>query len=123
MIWAFVSIGAVVAGVAIWRLVAVISGFRGLGWLMGMGTSVSAVALGVVIVMSGNPTASPAQGFSHAQLDADRVMTQQMAVAFGPGMDAVMEQDGMLLRSGDTAYVDALNQHISQFAKSLGQAP
>lgn len=50
-------------------------------------------------------------------------MTQQMAVASGPGMDAVMEQDGMLLRSSDSAYVAALNQHISQFAKSLGQAP
>lgn len=61
--------------------------------------------------------------FSHDQLEADRVMTQQMSVAVGPTMDGQMVSNGMLARSANDAYVRALEQHVYEFDRMLGRVP
>ena len=54
---------------------------------------------------------------SHAQLEADRLMTSRMSVDVGGGMDAQMTTDGMLERSADDAYVRALEEHARLYAR------
>ena len=62
---------------------------------------------------------SPAGGFSHQQLEVDRLMTQRM----GTEAQMPMGSDGMLGRSADPAYVRALEQHASEIDRMLGRAP
>ena len=54
---------------------------------------------------------------SHALLEADKAMTQQMAV------QTYMEDTGMLQRSSNPAYVRALEQHVYEFYRMLGRVP
>jgi len=61
--------------------------------------------------------------FSHEQLEADRVMTQQMGTDVGPGMAVQMPGDGMLERSSNEAYVEALEQHTRSFIQMAGLTP
>ena len=58
-------------------------------------------------------------GFSHSQLEADRIMTQRM----GAQAQMPMSLDGMLGRSSDPAYVRALEQHNAEIDRMLGRAP
>ena len=85
------------------------------------------VAIGVAFlplaVTVSVPSRTAQGGFSHDQLEADRVMTQRMSVAVDPGMASLMASDGMLQRSADPAYVRALEVHIAQFDRVLGIAP
>ena len=62
---------------------------------------------------------SPAGGFSHQQLEVDRLMTQRM----GTEAQMAMGSNGMLGRSADPAYVRALEQHASEIDRMLGRAP
>ena len=87
-------------------------------WLALMPT----LALVPVALAVSEPTA-PAASFSHAQLEADRVMTQQMGVVAGPGMDAQMTGNGMLQRSANPGYVAALERHIAEFDRMAGLRP
>ena len=69
------------------------------------------------------PDVSPAGGYSHDQLDADRVMTEQMSVNVGPAMMAGMPANGMLARSTTPGYVRALEQHAYQLDRMLARRP
>ena len=81
-------------------------------------------AAGILVV-----TQAPSWGrhdpasFSHEQLEADRVMTQQMGTDVGPGMAVQMPGDGMLERSSNEAYVEALEQHTRSFIQMAGLTP
>lgn len=61
----------------------------------------------------------PVTGISHSQLEADRIMTQRM----GTQAQVPMGSSGMLLRSGDPAYVRALEQHSAEIDRMLGRSP
>jgi hypothetical protein len=61
--------------------------------------------------------------YTHAQLESDRIMTQQMAIVVGPGMQSQMTTDGMLERSANDAYLRALEQHAFRVDPILGRAP
>lgn len=61
----------------------------------------------------------PVTGISHSQLEADRIMTQRM----GTQALVPMGSSGMLLRSGDPAYVRALEQHSAEIDRMLGRSP
>lgn len=67
---------------------------------------------------AGTSNARPG-GFSHSQLEADRIMTQRM----GAQAQMPMGSDGMLVRSSDPAYVRALEQHSAEIDRMLGRAP
>lgn len=90
--------------------------------LIGTGTAV-VIAVVVTVVLTPVGRAPAMNDFSHAQLEADRVMTKQMATVVGPGMDAQMETNGMLQRSSNDAYLRALEEHIYQVDRMLGQVP
>lgn len=61
--------------------------------------------------------------FSHEQLEADRMMTQQMGADIGPGMAVQMPGYGMLERSSSEAYVDALERHTRLYNQMAGLTP
>ena len=87
-------------------------------WLIGLVTTGFVVMVTfVVLAISFSPSSSAVGSYSHSQLEADRVMTEQMAVqtAMGP--------DGMLQRSADPGYVKALEQHVQQFNRMIGATP
>jgi hypothetical protein len=56
-------------------------------------------------------------GPSHAQLQADTLMTQRMSNDVGGAMGLEMSTDGMLERSADDAYVRALEEHARLYAR------
>jgi hypothetical protein len=89
--------------------------------LVSVGPVVVVVA-GAFAVIAGKRTPTDAPG-AHAQLEADRVMAQQMAAAIGPGMQAQMWTDGMLGRTSDAAYLRALDQHTYEVERMLGRMP
>ena len=60
---------------------------------------------------------------SHEQLAQDLLMTQQMATDVGPAMQGAMPAQGMLGRSGDPAYVCALEQHARAVDRMLARTP
>lgn len=120
MIWILI-LGPIGIGVVVAFLVSDVSGSRLLGLLVGTGCVV--VVLFVAPAFATPSVPAGTEGFSHAQLEADRVMTQQMALSVDPGMQALMEQDSMLQRSANPAYVRALEDHIRRFDRTLGQAP
>lgn len=122
---------AVVAGLAVAVLVGAalagffgsVSGSKGLGVVVGLALAPTLLFVPLAIGAADTGTSRPVATIWHEQLEADRVMTQQMAVAGGQGMDAQMAIDGMLQRSGNTAYVSALEQHITDFNQMAGVAP
>jgi hypothetical protein len=120
MSWVIVLLAlALVLGVALWTFV---SPLRVLVGLVATGALVS-VAFVVLAVATSTDASRPTAGFSHEQLEADRVMTQQMATSVGSGMDSVMINDGMLARSGNVAYLRALEQHTRDVDRMLGRVP
>ena len=121
MIWTLTILGAIVVGVMAAFIVGDLSGSKALGGLIGTGFVV--VVLFIVAAFATASAPPSTMGFAHAQLEADRVMTQQMAISVGPGMQALMAQDSMLQRSANPAYVRALEDHIRQVDRTLGQSP
>ncbi len=121
MIWTLTILGAIVVGVMAAFIVSDFFGSKALGGLIGTGFVV--VVLFIVAAFATASAPPPNMGFAHVQLEADRVMTQQMAISVDPGMQALMGQDSMLQRSVNPAYVRALEEHIRQFDRTLGQAP
>ncbi len=121
MIWTLTILGAIAVGVIAAFIVSDFFGSKALGGLIGTGSIVVVLFIAAVFATTSAPTST--MGFSHAQLEADRQMTREMAVAVDPGMQALMAQDGMLQRSADPAYVRALEEHIRQFDRMLGQVP
>ena len=91
------------------------------GLVVSGGLVLSAFVIGVPILASDGSSDRPA--ISHELLEADRRMTEQMVVSVGPGMEAQMRSNGMLERSSDPAYVDALERHVYDFERMLGRVP
>ncbi len=77
------------------------------------------LAIGVVAAASSGPTGSPT-GFSHEQLEADRVMTERMSGPYGPEMDVSMASSGLLDRSRSEEYLRALEEHTGLVSKMFG---
>ena len=90
--------------------------------LLGIGTIVVVAFVALAITDSAGGS-GPMGGFSHSQLEADRIMTEQMATVVGPGMESQMAANGMLERSANDAYLRALEQHMNQVDRMLGRAP
>lgn len=87
-------------------------------WLIGLVTTGFIVFVTfVVLAISFSPSSTDVGSYSHSQLEADRVMTEQMAV------QSAMGPDGLLQRSTDPGYVKALEQHIQQFNRTIGATP
>lgn len=120
MIWAVVLLGAFLTLAAAFS--AAPRPAKAIVALVGAGAIVFASFLTLAITSSAE---GPGQvsGFSHAQLEADRIMTEQMSTAVGPGMQSVMATDGMLQRSANDAYVQALEQHVYEVDRMLGRVP
>ena len=121
MIWTLTILGAILVGVIAAFIVSESFGSKALGGLIGTGSVVVVLFIAAAFATASAPASS--MGFSHAQLEADRQMTQQMAVSVDPGMQALMGQDSMLQRSANPAYVLALEEHTRQFNRTLGQGP
>lgn len=87
-------------------------------WLIGLVTTGFVVMVTFVVLAVSSTQSSTELGlFSHAQLEADRVMTEQMAV------QTAMGADGLLERSAGPGYVKALEAHIQQFNRTIGATP
>ena len=80
-------------------------------------------AFAVAATVLPDPRPAPVTGFSHEQLEADRLMTQRMGSYLGPGMDAVMPANGMVARSQSPAYLRALEQHQYEIDRMVGLTP
>lgn len=120
MIWAIVALGALfVVAVA---LTAIVSPAKLAIGLLGTGVVVSAIIV-VLAVTSARGGPEPIGGSSHAQLEADRVMTEQMAIVAGLGMESQMAANPMLQRSANDAYLRALEQHTYQLDRMMGRVP
>ena len=120
MIVAIVLLGTVlVVAVAV---TAIVSRAKLAVGLFGTGLVVFVAFVALVITNSAGGS-GPMGGFSHAQLEADRIMTEQMASVVGPGMDSQMATNGMLERSANDAYLQALEQYMHQVDRMLGRAP
>ncbi|HEX6581782.1 MAG TPA: hypothetical protein VF195_13055 [Actinomycetota bacterium] len=87
--------------------------------------TISAMVLAGILVATQAPSwgRHDLPSFSHEQLEADRVMTQQMGTDVGPSMAVQMPGDGMLKRSSSEAYVEALEQHTRTYNKMAGLTP
>lgn len=120
MTWAIVLMGALLLVVV--AVAAITSPPKLLAGLLGAGVIVTMV-FGAVAISSSAGKPGPMGGISHAQLEADRVMTQQMASVVGPGMESQMSTNGMLERSANGAYLQALEQHTYQVDRMLGRTP
>ena len=87
-------------------------------WLMGLVTT--GFVMMVTAIVLATSFSQPSEGvgsYSQSQLEADRVMTEQMAVQTSMG------PDGMLQRSADPGYMRALEQYIQQFNRMSGATP
>lgn len=111
---------AVFVGLAAAILMGAVTRSKVVGVLVWLVVAPSIAFFPVAVAISDSPPAGPS--FSQAQLEADRVMTEQMATAVGPGMDTLMATNGMLDRSADDAYAQALQRHFEQ-VDDLGLNP
>ena len=93
-----------------------------LAWSLWIVAAVVVVAVFLAAMVTG-PTRSPAStGYPHQQLQSDLRMTEQMSVpgARGPMFDGTVVDD-QLRRSGDPAYVAALEAHQREIDQMLGR--
>lgn len=85
------------------------------------------LVIAVVASAQGGPsepgTGYPSNPALHQQLEADRMMTQQMGTDVGSGMQAGMPSNGMLHRAMDPAYVRMLDQHSHDVHRMIAQHP
>ena len=84
-----------------------------------------AIAVWLVAAITWSGASGPSLGHytSHDRFEADRIMTQQMSVDVGPGMQGQMPANGMLQRSADPGYLRPLEGHTYWFQKSIGGVP
>ena len=120
MIWAIVLLGTLLVVAA--AVTAFVSPAKAAVGLLGTGVIV-AVAFVTLAITSSVGTSGPMGGVSHGQLEADRIMTEQMASVVGPGMQSQMTTNGMLERSANDAYLRALEQHVYQVDRMFGRVP
>lgn len=119
MIWVIVLLGTLLVGAAV--VVAIVSPAKLVAALLGTGMLVSMAFFALAITSSGGT--GPMNGFSHGQLEADRIMTEQMASVVGAGMQSQMTTYGMLERSTNESYLRALEQHVYEVDRMLGRVP
>lgn len=87
-------------------------------WLIGLVTTgIVVVAAFIVLAVASRSGVVPVAHYPTSLLEADRVMTQEMATQVHMG------EDGMLGRSADQNYVRALEEYIRQFDRMLGRVP
>lgn len=120
MIWAILLLGTVLVVAA--AVTAIFSPAKVAIGLLGTGLIVSVAFIALAITNSVGGSGSMG-GFSHAQLEADRIMTQQMASVVGPDMEFQMTTNAMLQRSANATYLRALEQHVYQVDRMLGRVP
>ena len=87
---------------------------------------VVAIAVAAIGGSTGTTPATPRwplTGAPHEQLESDRMMTQQMGIDVGPGMQAGMPTNGMLGRSASASYVWMLEQHAAEVDRMLARRP
>lgn len=115
---------AVIAGVTVGAFIGSVTSSRALGVVVAFALVPTLAFVPVAVgAIAGAEGGRPTPLVSHTQLEADRAMTQQMTVAFGPGMDAMMTTNGMLERSASSAYVVALEQHVADFDRMAAPTP
>ena len=122
MIWIVIAAGTALAAAVAVTVSASLLRSKLLGVVIGIEAAVIVLFVATA-VMLGSGKAAPDDTFSHEQLEADRVMTEQMATAVGTGMDAQMSTNGMLERSADAAYLRALERHTYQVNRMVGRVP
>lgn len=122
MIWVLLALGVVLTGAVTYVVGALAFESKAVLALLGTG-SVVLVAFVTTAVLTSAGAPSAMNDFSHAQLEADRLMTQEMATVVGPGMDIQMTTNGMLTRSSNDAYLRALEEHVYQVDRMLGRVP
>ena len=120
MTWAIVLLGALLL-VAV-AVAAILSPAKLVAGLLGTGL-VASVVFAALAIANSSGSSGPMGGFSHAQLEADRLMTEQMASVVGSGMQTQMATNAMLQRSQNGAYLRALEQHTYQVDRMLGRVP
>jgi len=120
VIWAIVLIGSLLVVAA--SVKAVASPARAVVGLLGMGIVAFASFL-ILAITNSTGDSGPMGGISHAQLEADRIMTEQMGSVVGPGMESLMMTNGMLERSANDAYLRTLEQHVYEVDRMLGRVP
>jgi len=120
MIWAIILLGTLL--VVATAVIAFASPTKTAVGLLGTGVIIS-VAFATLAITSSVAGSGSMGGFSHAQLEADRIMTEQMASVVGPGMQSQMTTNGMLERSANDAYLRALEEHIYGVDRMLGRVP
>lgn len=122
MIWIAITVGAMLAAAGAVAVAAPLFRSKLLAGLLGVGSAIIVVFVASAMVL-GSSQPLPDDSFSHEQLEADRIMTEQMATAVGTGMEAQMSTNGMLERSADPAYLRALERHIYQVDRMVGRTP
>lgn len=122
MIWiGIVGVAVIIVGAAV-AITAWLVRSKALAALVGVGTAATVVFVSTAVVL-GSTLPRADDSFSHDQIEADRVMTEQMATMAGPGMDALMSTHGMLERSANAAYLWALERHTVQVDRMVGRVP
>jgi mannitol-specific phosphotransferase system IIBC component len=122
MIWIVIASGTVLAAAGAVTASASLLRSKLLAASIGIEAAVIVLFVTTAVVL-GSSKATPDDTFSHEQLEADRVMTEQMATAVGTAMDAQMSTNGMLERSADAAYLRALERHTYQVDRMIGRVP
>ncbi|HLB62829.1 MAG TPA: hypothetical protein VJN50_08895 [Actinomycetota bacterium] len=87
-------------------------------WFVGLiVTQVLVFVTFLVMAIATTAQGSGSGTYSHALLEADRRMTEQMAV------QTSMAETGMIERSADPSYLGALEEHVRQFDRMLALTP
>ena len=71
----------------------------------------------VLVATSYEPPRGSHAAYPHWLPERDRAMTERMAV------QTSMAEEGMLARSADPAYIEALEDHVRWFDRMLGRTP
>lgn len=80
------------------------------------------IAFAVAAALLPGPRTDPSP-YPHDVLEMDRLMTERMAADVGRGMTVQMPGQGMWRRSGDPAYLRALEEHTREVDRMLGRTP
>lgn len=98
---------------------------RRMGYALLFVASALFVALVSDVASGGVGPSVPANGTMHDVYEQDRLMTEQMGIDVGPGMQSMMADDHMLYRSTGDAYMRGLERHACQVDRMLarGTAP
>ncbi len=123
MIWILGIIGAVLASAVTVFVGALVLRSKLLLGMLATGAAVVVLFFSTAVALRSPQPAMGTGTFSHDLLEADRMMTEQMATYVGPGMEAQMPDYGMLARSANDAYLRALELHTYQVNKMMGRVP